>query len=93
MRRSDDQLIQLTDLLYLVLENIDGKRDLDDIAGRVGESYGRRVSADNVRQLVEGTLTADGLVRRADGSEAKLEKLDPLLRLKLRTKRSSRSGP
>jgi putative peptide zinc metalloprotease protein len=84
VRRSDGQLVQLTDLLYLVAERIDGHRDYDDIARDVSEAYGRKVSADNVRQLVQKSLFSDGLVARPDGSQPELKKVDPVLSLRFR---------
>src|SRR3954471_9486964 len=45
VRRADGQTIQLTRLLYLVLEAIDGQRDLQDVAAHASNSFGRLVSA------------------------------------------------
>src|SRR6476661_1839390 len=47
VRRGDGQTLQLTRLLYLVLEAADGTRDLDAIARHVSDGSGRLVSADN----------------------------------------------
>lgn len=55
-RRSDGSLIQLTQLLYAVLEGIDGERDLEEIAARASENFGKKVSADNVSTLIEKNL-------------------------------------
>ncbi|MFP5351945.1 MAG: M50 family metallopeptidase [Actinomycetota bacterium] len=85
VRRSDGQIIQLTHLLHLVAESIDGKRSLQEIAERVSEGYGRTVSADNVATLLENNLRPDGVVVGADGSTPELVKPDPLLALKLKT--------
>ena len=43
VRRRDGQTIQLTPLLYLVLEAIDGERSLAEIAAVVSAAYGRQV--------------------------------------------------
>ncbi|MEU4602457.1 PqqD family protein [Kribbella sp. NPDC023972] len=83
VRRADGQMIQLTRLLYLVLEAIDGHRDDAQIAELVSASYGRSVSAANVATLVE-KLQALGLVRGADGSEPRVRRSNPLLGLRLR---------
>ena len=72
-------------MLHLVASNVDGQRDLGDIADRVSESFGRQVSSDNVRFLVDQKLRPLGLVRTADGSVPKLKKADPLLALRLKT--------
>ncbi len=83
-RRGDGQVIQLTRLLYLVAKASDGQRDEAAIAEAVSEEFGRSVSADNVRTLVEEKLRPLGVLAAADGSSPKLEKPDPLLALKFR---------
>jgi putative peptide zinc metalloprotease protein len=70
--------------MYLVVENIDGKRTLDEIGERVTEEYGRTVSGDNVKTLIENSLIRDGIVPGPDGKVVELKKADPMLRLKLR---------
>src|SRR4029453_17096706 len=52
VRRADGQAIQLTRLLYLVLEAVDGQRTLGQIAERASARFGKLVSEDNVRTLV-----------------------------------------
>ena len=83
-RRGDGQVIQLTRLLYLVAKRCDGQRDEVAIADAVSEEFGRDVSADNVRTLVEDKLRPLGVLAAADGSSPKLKKPDPLLALKFR---------
>jgi putative peptide zinc metalloprotease protein len=83
-RRGDGQVIQLPPLLYVVAEHVDGKRDYAAIAERVTETFGRGVSADNIRVIVEEKLRPLGVTTQADGSSPKLEKLDPMLALKFR---------
>lgn len=85
VRRSDGQIVQLTHLLYLVAEAIDGRRSLEEIAAKVSEGYGRKVSADNIATLLDSSLRPDGVVVGADGSVPELVKPDPLLALKLKT--------
>lgn len=51
-----DRFIQLTELLYRILEQADGERTLSEIAAKVTEATDWQVSADNVRQLVETRL-------------------------------------
>ena len=84
VRRGDGQLIQLTKLVYLLVEQIDGRRSLQEIAARVSEQYGRKVSADNVKTLIDKNLHPDGIVLGPDGKVPELKKPDPLLALKLR---------
>ena len=84
VRRSDGQTIQLTRLLYLVLEAIDGRRDPDEIAAHASNSSGRLVSAENVHTLITSQLLPLGLLRLADGSEPALKKSNPLLGMRFR---------
>ncbi len=60
-RRADGQVVQLSRLLYLVAANADGQRSLEQIAARVSIEFGRIVSADNVRFLVENNLRPLGV--------------------------------
>ncbi len=83
-RREDGQVIQLTELLFYVADNADGRRSYDEIAERVSESYGKKVSADNVRYLVQEKLRPLGVVAGADGSTPEVEKRDPLLALRFK---------
>jgi putative peptide zinc metalloprotease protein len=83
-RRADGQTIQLTPLLHLVLSHIDGTRTVDEVADRVSEAYGRTVTADNVRTLVDRQLRPAGLLVRPDGSQPEVRKSDPLLGLRFR---------
>jgi len=83
-RRADGQVIQLTHLLHLVAENADGVRGYEDIGQRVGEAFGRPVSADNVRFLVDKKLRPLGVLAHADGSSPELKRADPMLALKFR---------
>src|SRR5436305_3360760 len=83
-RRSDGQVIQLAPLLYLIAEGADGVRTNEEIAAAVSEAIKRGVSADNVRQLVDERLRPLGVIAPADDSEPELQKIDPLLALKLR---------
>src|SRR6478735_2413931 len=84
VRRGDGQTLQLTRLLYLVLEGADGTRDLDAIARHVSDGSGRLVSADNVRTLMDSQLLPMGLLRLADGSQPEVRKSNPLLGLRFR---------
>jgi putative peptide zinc metalloprotease protein len=83
-RRMDGQVLQLTQLLYLVAEEVDGERNFGEIAERVTEKFGRAVSADNIKFLVEEKLRPIGVLAAADGTSPKLEKADPMLALNFR---------
>ncbi|GAB3661528.1 hypothetical protein GCM10027596_21670 [Nocardioides korecus] len=83
-RRADGQTIQLTALLHLVLEAVDGRRTHAEIAERVTERFGRTVSADNVRTLVDQQLRTTGLVVKGDGSQPEVRRSNPLLALRFK---------
>ena len=83
-RRGDGQMIQLTRLLYLVAEAADGTRDEQAIAEVVTEKFGKAVSVDNVRTLIDDKLRPLGILALADGSSPPVEKPDPLLALRWR---------
>ena len=84
VRRSDGQVLQLTPLLYLVLNAVDGRRSPAEIADVVGRGLGRTMTEADVQTLVDGHLRPLGLVRCADGSEPELKRSNPLLALKPR---------
>ena len=83
VRRADGQTIQLTRLLYLVLEAVDGERGCEEIAAVVGPALGRQVTGDNVRTLCDRLRTL-GALKLADGSEPDLRRSNPLLALRFR---------
>jgi putative peptide zinc metalloprotease protein len=82
--RGGGQQIQLSKLLHLVADECDGRSSYDGIAQRVSETYGKTVSTDNVRTLVEDKLRPLGVLAAADGTSPEVEQNDPLLGLKLR---------
>ncbi|WP_306925498.1 hypothetical protein [Arthrobacter globiformis] len=84
VRRADGQTIQLTRLLFQVLDAIDGVRDLDEIAEVASTRSGRLISEDNVRTLIEGQLLPLGLLRLADGSQPEVRRANPLLGMRFR---------
>jgi putative peptide zinc metalloprotease protein len=83
-RRADGQTIQLTELLYRVLEAIDGRRDTAAIADHVSGRIGKRASPDDVGYLVDEKLRPLGLLKQPDGSEPEVRKANPLLALRFR---------
>jgi putative peptide zinc metalloprotease protein len=82
VRRCDGQTIQLSPLLYAVLEAIDGHRDHAQIAAHVGARVGRPVSSRDIVYLIETKLRPLGLLLAPDGSEPPLQKANPLLALR-----------
>src|SRR5690349_14929499 len=84
VRRSDGQTLQLTPVLYAVLDAVDGRRTCAEIADVVSESLRRAVPEETVAMLVDEHLRPLGLLRLADGSEPPTKKANPLLALKLK---------
>ncbi len=84
VRRGDGQTLQLTPLLYRVLDAIDGRRTCAEIATVVSQAMRRSVSEDMVATLVDQHLRPMGLLKLADGSEPPLKRSNPLLALKLK---------
>jgi putative peptide zinc metalloprotease protein len=84
VRRHDGQTLQLTPLLYAVLEAIDGRRGYPEIAELVSTRTGRTVSASDVQALAEQQLRPRGLLLQADGTEPPLERSNPLTGLRFK---------
>jgi putative peptide zinc metalloprotease protein len=84
VRRADGQTVQLTPLLYQLLEEIDGERDHGQLAAALSERIGKLADAEQVRYLVEAKLRPLGLLLRPDGGEPVVRKSNPLLALRLR---------
>src|SRR4051795_723099 len=82
VRRGDGQVLQLTPLLYAVLEAVDGMRDAEGVAQAASEACGRGLAADDVMTLVDQRLRPMGLVLMADGSQPEFAKANPLLALR-----------
>ncbi|MFI1167127.1 hypothetical protein ACH4UM_26900 [Streptomyces sp. NPDC020801] len=83
-RRGDGQVVQLSRLLYLVASSIDGVRDAEVIAHRVSARFGREVSGENVRYLVENKLEPLGVTvpEGQESEEVDAPRSDLLLALK-----------
>ena len=81
VRRGDGQMVQLTPLLYAVLEAVDGRRGPDEVAEVVSAAYGRRVTGADITTLVDDKLRPLGLLLKADGSAPELKRSRPLLGL------------
>ena len=69
VRRGDGQTLQLTPLLYRVLEAVDGRRSCAEIAAVVSAAMQRGVSEEMVATVVDEHLRPMGLLKLADGSE------------------------
>src|SRR5437763_11725034 len=84
VRRQDGQILQVTPLLYAVLEAIDGRADLAEIAESVSSRTGRTVAASDVETLLERQLRPMGLVLRSDGTAPQVRRSNPLLGLRFK---------
>jgi putative peptide zinc metalloprotease protein len=86
LRRSDGQLVQLSQLLYLLAADLDGRRDLDQLAARLSDTLGRGLAAEQVAFLLDNRLRPAGVlaVSPADGGGAAPARPDPLLALRFR---------
>src|SRR4051812_40280508 len=62
VRRHDGQTLQLTPLLYAVLEAVDGRRSYAQIAEEVAARTGRPVTASDVETLADDQLRQMGLL-------------------------------
>ena len=84
VRRQDGQTLQLTPLLYAVLEAVDGRRGHAEIAQLVSERTGRSITESDVETLVERQLRPLGLLLQGDGTAPQLERSNPLTGLRLK---------
>jgi putative peptide zinc metalloprotease protein len=79
VRRPDGQTLQLTPLLYAVLEELDGRRGQQELADAVGSKLGRDLTAEDVSALVE-KLQPLGVLHGSEPAEAATS--NPLLALR-----------
>src|SRR3954463_4964211 len=84
VRRADGQVLQVTPVLYAVLEAVDGDRSVDQIARLVSATTDRELHPDDIEMLVEEKLRPLGLVLGRDGTHPPLQRANPLLALRAR---------
>ena len=84
VRRGDGQTLQLTPLLYALLELVDGRRDHDELASLLSERAGKVATAEDVAYLIEHKLQPLGVLAGAAGDAPVVEKANPLLALRWR---------
>jgi len=84
VRRADGQMLQLTPVLYAVLEAVDGHRDENGIAAHLRTSHQIEVDPSDVDRLVEEKLRPLGVLRGVDGTEPEMARSNPLLALRWR---------
>lgn len=87
--RRDDRFVQLSELLYRVAEQADGKSTYEEMAEGVTNSTEWFVSPENVRQLLQSKLLPLGVVAPAEGAALQdvraREQTTSLLRINGRT--------
>ena len=83
IRRGDGQMIQISQLLYLVACRIDGTRAPDAIAALVSDDLGRSLSASQVSYVITDKLAPLGVIAGQDTPDA-LPTASPLLALRAR---------
>lgn len=85
VRRADGQVVQVSELLHLVLSELDPDRSEEEVAAAVSASYGRTLTIAGLRHLIRSRLEPLGLVddpTRPDSTG--LPTARPLLSLALR---------
>jgi putative peptide zinc metalloprotease protein len=84
VRRSDGQVIRLSALLYQLALGANGRRDLAALARWVAPRAGARLSAEDVRFLIEEKLLPAGVIESAPWATAEIERAEPVLGLRAR---------
>ncbi|HSF36104.1 MAG TPA: MinD/ParA family protein [Nocardioides sp.] len=62
VRRVDDQVVQLSELLHLVVRTVEPPRPAEEVAADVSAAYGRTLTAEGLAHLVTTRLEPLGLV-------------------------------
>jgi putative peptide zinc metalloprotease protein len=84
IRRPDGQVVQVSRLLYLVARHAEPDRDLSAIGRLAGDEMQLRITADQVRYLLDEKLHPLGVVTGPDGSLPRLEQVQPIFGLRHR---------
>ena len=85
VRRSDDQVVQLSELLHLVVVHVEPPRPAADVAADVSAAYGRTLTAEGLEHLVTTRLQPLGLVLPEESEElARPARARPILALTLK---------
>lgn len=86
VRRSDGQVVQVSELLNLILATAETATPTSELARAVSDEYGRELTPDGLAHLIDTKLAPLGLIE--DAAEAPrstaLPTADPLLALRLR---------
>jgi putative peptide zinc metalloprotease protein len=83
VRRHDGQIVQLSQLLYVIASQMDG-RELAAIADSAGARLDLKITPEQVSHVAEHKLAPLGLIADRNGSVPKLERRNALLALKFR---------
>jgi putative peptide zinc metalloprotease protein len=81
VRRADGQMVQLGPLMYALLECVDGRRSLDELAACMSESLGKGFDAQHIEKLAQ-KLAAQGLL--AGTEQHAPPRRNPLLALRFK---------
>ncbi|MCW2736978.1 MinD/ParA family protein [Nocardioides sp.] len=85
VRRIDDQVVQLSELLHLVVVHADPPRSSAEVADAVSAAYGRTLTVEGVEHLIATRLEPLGLVVAAEAEEPRSPaRARPLLALTLK---------
>lgn len=85
VRRIDDQVVQLSELLHLVVVHADPPRPSEEVADAVSAAYGRTLTAEGVEHLITTRLEPLGLVVADEAEEPhRPVRARPLLSLTLK---------
>ena len=84
VRRADGQVVQLSRLLYLMVEHADPGTDLVEVARLTGDELELRIAPDQVRHVLEHKLAPLGITADGEGFVAEPPKVDAVLALKMR---------
>ena len=85
VRRIDDQVVQLSELLHLVVVHAEPPRSSAEVADAVSTAYGRTLTAEGVEHLISTRLEPLGLVVPAEAEEPQQPvRARPLLALTLK---------
>jgi putative peptide zinc metalloprotease protein len=86
-RRGDGQVVQLSELVYVLATLVDGRRGLEELATAFGGEIDRTVTGEQVRYLLDIKLRPPGLVvYDAEPASHAPTRPDPLLMLKHRAR-------
>lgn len=89
LRRADGQVVQVPHLLYLLARNIDGQRDVQQVASHLSVEFGRDLGVAQVSFLLDQRLRPAGILA-VDPKDAEAQdqpaplRSDPLLALRFR---------